>query len=200
MSLETDSFINEFIEKYNDAEFIKFECPRSTFNMIGEQSPIVVDNAAVAAAIAPNTESPIEVIFGAEAFKFFRAKYTKHQSMKFALCKQKEEDRFTTGDYTLLMPQYKWRNFRIDWAVKVTFLQQPYFFIECDGREFHSSEEQQLRDRKKNEAASAVGIPIFRFSGRDIDRNAAACIRLVFLQIKKQFEREWNAGLHRDAL
>jgi hypothetical protein len=132
-------FYSALEPEVNDDEFVVDEvvehiCPKFTFALIGKKSDVIIDNAATAASIAPDTESPIEVFFAAEAFKFFRARYEKHPTMKFTRCRQIAENSFT-GDHTLLMHQYSWRNYRIDWVIKVTFLKQPYFFIECDGQE-----------------------------------------------------------------
>ena len=171
-------------------------CPEDTFAMLRKEWVNIIDNAAVAFSIAPVTESPIEVFFGTEAVKFLRGRYQNHPTMKFEQCDPNAEHAFI-GDYTLLMPQYEWRSYRIDWVIKVTFLNQPYFFIECDGQEYHSSEQQIRHDQRKDEILRDAGIQIFRFSGRDLNRNAAACVKYVFEAMKAQYELEWSAGFHR---
>lgn len=178
------------------AEFSERICSKDTFSRIGQVVPTVVDNAAIAVSIAPRTESPIEVLFGVEALKYFRVRYRKHPTMRFECCEHAAEYTFVV-DHTLLIYQYPWRNYRIDWVLKVTFLRQPYFFIECDGREFHSSEQQLLRDRLKDEAIRSAGIQVFRFTGSELERNASACVRIVFAAMELQYRQEWAAGLHR---
>jgi very-short-patch-repair endonuclease len=196
-ALEPDIF--DEAEAYDadaDAEVNEYICSKETFASIGGMSATLIDNAAIAASIAPDTESPIEVLFGAEAVKYFVEKFKNHSTMKFASCRQADENIFV-GDHTLLMPQYRWRNYRIDLVVKITFLNQPYFFIECDGKDFHSSEQQILRDHAKDQAITNAGIQIFRFSGSELERNPRACIEVVHSVAKAQYEREWNAGFHR---
>lgn len=189
--LEPDSFINEA----DGGEIRKYECVRDTFAMLGKHSGAVVENAAIAASIARDTESPIETFFGADAFKFLSERYRNHPTMKFERCHQSAEHNFT-GDHTLLMHQYIWCNYRIDWVIKVTFLKRPYFFIECDGQEYHSSENQILYDKQKNEKIRNAGIQIFRFSGSDLNRNASACVKVVFLAMQMRYEQERSAGFH----
>jgi hypothetical protein len=123
-------------------------CSKETFAPIASAFPEVIDTAKVAACVAPDTESPIEVLFAVEFIKFFRA-----MGVKLTRCAQSAEHNFA-DDEILLVHQYKWSNYRIDWAVKVPFLKRPLFFIECDGQEFHSSDHQLQRDRQKDELAS----------------------------------------------
>jgi very-short-patch-repair endonuclease len=192
-----DDFVDETSDKII-GEFVETVCSKETFAAIGLVLPTVLNNMAIATSIVPDTESPIEVLFGAEAVKFFQGLYKDHRTMTFVRCHQADENTFA-GDHTLLMPQYKWRNYRIDWVVKISFLKQPYFFIECDGRDFHSSEQQILRDRTKDEAIMNAGVQIFRFSGSELERNSLACVKIVHSATKAQYYRECAAGLHRQA-
>ncbi|MED1202552.1 endonuclease domain-containing protein [Heyndrickxia acidicola] len=43
--------------------------------------------------------------------------------------------------------------------------------IECDGKEFHSSPEQKLHDRKKDAYLRKHGWKVIRFTGRQINRD-----------------------------
>lgn len=176
--------------------FLEHQSSIPTFRTIGGVLPNVIERAAIANSISKLTESPIETLFGTEAIKFYQELYRDHRTMTFFRGHQSDENTFI-GDHTLLMPQYKWNNYRIDWVVKVSFLKQPYFFIECDGRDFHSSEQHILRDRAKDEAIRNAGIHIFRFSGSELDRNALACVKIVHSATRSQFERELKSGLHR---
>lgn len=192
---------DDFVDKSPDEIarwFAEHQSTKPTFGVIGEILPTVIEKLAIATSIAPLTESPIEVLFGTEAVKFYQALYKDHPTMKFLRCLQAEENT-VVGDHTLLMPQYKWNSFRIDWVVKISFLKQPYFCVECDGREFHSSEQQVLRDRARDEAIRSAGMQIFRFTGSELDRNPLACVKLVHSAAKAQYEHEWKAGFHRQA-
>jgi very-short-patch-repair endonuclease len=49
--------------------------------------------------------------------------------------------------------------------------------VECDGREFHSSDEQRRRDQQRDEFFLRRGIPTLRLTGAQIHENATACAR-----------------------
>jgi very-short-patch-repair endonuclease len=51
--------------------------------------------------------------------------------------------------------------------------------VECDGKEFHSSVEQQANDALKDAAALKAGIRLIRLTGSEINRDADACASLV---------------------
>lgn len=81
----------------------------------------------------------------------------------------------------LIAPQFKWGKYRIDFMVMMRGFDQQ-FFIECDGHAFHErTKEQAERDRTKDREIQAAGIPILRFTGREIHRDPFSCV----LQIQK---------------
>lgn len=52
--------------------------------------------------------------------------------------------------------------------------------IECDGHEFHErTKEQATHDRKRDRIFQAEGLPVFRFTGREIVNDAARCAREI---------------------
>src|SRR5476649_303726 len=106
-ALEPDIF--DEADEVDDTEIVEDTCSKETFASIGGMSATLINNAAIAASIAHDTESAIEVLFGAEAVKFFQGLYKNHRTMKFARCRQVDKNAFA-GDHTLLMPQYRWRN------------------------------------------------------------------------------------------
>lgn len=56
-----------------------------------------------------------------------------------------------------------------------------YVVVECDGHDFHErTKEQAVRDRSRDRAIQAKGIPVFRFTGREIWREPNRCAREVF--------------------
>ena len=68
-----------------------------------------------------------------------------------------------------LSPQYRLGPYRYDFAI---ILQGgPLFFIECDGRDFHSSPEQIERDHAKGKFAHESGTPCLRYAGSIIHKN-----------------------------
>ena len=52
--------------------------------------------------------------------------------------------------------------------------------VECDGHEFHNrTKEQAEHDRRRDRAFQALGLHVFRFTGREIARDAAKCAEEV---------------------
>lgn len=124
---------------------------------LGENFTPILERIELALFLKPACESPIEVMLGVELAKLLK------------------NGRFE------LRPQYRWRWFRIDFAILKD--KQPVAFIECDGKAFHSTPEQIANDRSKDYHAAAAGIRLFRFTGSDINRNAEYCAALVVKEI-----------------
>ena len=135
----------------------------SYVNEFGMRCRAIVDELSVCC------ESPIEILIGAGLITMGRLAECPNA---FVFCLPEDETK--NPDKFLMMPQFPWGGFRIDWAFKVI---DKYIFIECDGHEFHErTKEQAERDRARDRAVQAAGIPILRFTGREIVRDSAACI------------------------
>lgn len=80
-----------------------------------------------------------------------------------------------------VLPQYELEPFRYDFAIKRKADAGPVLFIECDGREFHSSFESIENDGRKDRRATEVGAHMMRFTGRQIYRNPYMCTYAVLL-------------------
>lgn len=132
----------------------------------------VIESSAIAALVSRYTESPIETIFGAAAAKMLVSRY----GPELCFCTQEHETE-KLSERAVMIPQYVWQRFRIDWAFRFKNLPRPLVFVECDGAEFHSTLEQIERDRAKDAAAHEAGIPLIRFTGSDITRDPAGCVR-----------------------
>lgn len=104
-------------------------------------------------SLVDKCESPIEVWLGTEILA-------------------RLEDRFSENGITLV-PQFRWKSFRADFAI---VRDRAILFIECDGREFHSTEEQRASDERKDRAAESIGIPVLRFTGTDIFLRPEMCV------------------------
>lgn len=78
-----------------------------------------------------------------------------------------------------VMPQYQWKGWRMDFAI-TDATGKVVGFVECDGAEFHQTPDQIANDRRKDMAAKAAGIQMFRFTGSDIFNHASACARLIW--------------------
>ena len=122
---------------------------------LGDAVVPVVELCATAYCLAPQCESPIEIELGAALIEKIK------------------------GTAWQVIPQYKWQRFRIDFAIAPADGGDPILFIECDGKQFHSTPEQIQRDRRKDAAAKAADIPLLRFTGAEIFHNAKWIARLV---------------------
>jgi REase_MTES_1575 len=159
---------------------------RSDFQRIGEtdfrrsyspQFQEVVAAAARQAAVAPLCESPIEIRLGAMLVLVFETAFT-NANLRFAVCSQADQVNYG-GRYLLLIPQYKWKRWRYDFALRYSIDPKPLVFIECDGKEFHSSAEQRATDKKKDDEAARAGVAMCRFTGSQIFNDPAGCARDV---------------------
>jgi very-short-patch-repair endonuclease len=128
----------------------------------GELKPIssiitsAVEIMASAVTIAPDCESPIEVELGARLSDAIRL----------------------IGDPSLLLvPQYVIQRYRYDFAI--TRMGMPIAHIECDGKDFHSTEDQLANDRAKDDLAAKEGVLLFRFSGSEIFNDGKDCVRRI---------------------
>jgi very-short-patch-repair endonuclease len=64
--------------------------------------------------------------------------------------------------------------------------------VECDGEEFHSTKEAQIKDRKRDNDLTSIGWSILRFSGKEINQSSKDCVRQIKRTIKllKGFDEE----------
>lgn len=118
----------------------------------------MLEKLAIAAELRGKCESQIEVQFGME--------------LKWVL----------PPDFTLF-PQFEFRRWRMDFAV-ISRDMEVLAFIECDGAEFHSTAAQLTNDRRKDEAAAAANIKMFRFTGKEIYHAAPACAAVVLEHVR----------------
>lgn len=71
--------------------------------------------------------------------------------------------------------QYQVEHYRYDFALIHPTLEKALMFIECDGKEFHSSVEQLANDRAKERLAETIGAFVVRYSGSAIYYNSKDC-------------------------
>jgi hypothetical protein len=67
----------------------------------------------------------------------------------------------------------------MDFAIKVAGVDPGLVFVECDGKEFHSSPAQIARDRLKDKLARDAGIALRRFTGSEINKRGDACAYFI---------------------
>jgi very-short-patch-repair endonuclease len=127
-----------------------------------------VEVAGAAFAIAPDCESPIEATLGAR-LKLLIDQWNGEREPKLEL-----------------VPQYPLLRFRYDFGIVADG--KLIAAIECDGKEFHSSEEAQANDAAKNVAVWRAGAEIFRFTGSLIFRFDAECASDVRVFLEHKFK------------
>ena len=87
-----------------------------------------------------------------------------------------------------VVPQYLWKNYRIDFALFADRVSQPVF-IECDGHDFHErTKEQASRDRTKDRAIQEAGLTVLRFTGSEIYRDPDGCAAQVLNVLANRVE------------
>jgi very-short-patch-repair endonuclease len=136
---------------------------------LGEATMPVVARCLIGSSLREICESPIEVIFGAAFLLMFP---------EYPLVLPQNAARLSGP---ALIPQFWWNDYRIDWAIR-TGGTPAFVFVECDGREFHSTPDQIARDKRKDQAALEAGIPLLRFSGSDINKHFDHCAMLAMAE------------------
>jgi hypothetical protein len=131
----------------------------------------MVARCKFSAMLHAHCESPIEKIFGAAILALYPG---------IELCADGRPH-----DRPVLVPQYQWRGFRIDWALCAPGRKLPVVFIECDGAAFHTTATQIARDRRKDAEAIDAGIQMLRFTGRDIHRHCDQCAQIAVEYLKR---------------
>lgn len=142
------------IPEYGDQDYRGSEELERPLNCdtLARSAAIVLEVAQNGMELEPACESPIEVQLGAELKRTLPCTFE-------------------------LEPQYAFRRFRMDFAVVKDG--RPCLFIECDGKAFHSTAAQKANDAAKDIAAASSHIPLLRFTGSQIFRNAPGCARSV---------------------
>ena len=77
--------------------------------------------------------------------------------------------------------QFKHDRFRYDFAIEKD--NKVIAVIECDGSDFHSTPEQLAHDAIKDLLARQAGFVVFRYSGREIHRDAARCAEEIVFRL-----------------
>jgi very-short-patch-repair endonuclease len=144
------------------------EAPTGNFVPLRVAVVKAVECAAESYTMSGVTESPIETIFGAKLALALRP-VCEELGWTFSVGAQSDAD-------VSLQRQYPLQRFRYDFAILAKGQSQPLVLIECDGKDFHSTEEQQANDRLKDEAALKARVLLVRFSGSEINGDIDRCI------------------------
>lgn len=120
-------------------------------------------------------ESPIEVMLGSALLLggLLADGISKRGRTFFQIQKQDSID--LSAAVIVVVPQYSWGKYRIDFALLADQVSQPVF-VECDGHDFHErTKEQASRDRTKDRAIQEAGFTVLRFTGSEIYRDPEKC-------------------------
>lgn len=148
--------------------------------------------------VSKKCESPIEVLMlGALAYGLER---TISGAGQRALPGFVARNTGMTGLW--IMPQFEVIGYRVDFLVVAVEEHVPQLFtrarvvVECDGHAFHEkTPEQAERDKSRDRALLAAGLPVLRFTGREIVRDPQACVDEVGDALNAEARRQLSAAL-----
>jgi very-short-patch-repair endonuclease len=93
----------------------------------------------------------------------------------------------TIWGYIEVCPQYEVGPYRVDFLLHFNEREDIAVAVEIDGHDFHEkTREQAERDKKRDRYFAQIGMPLLRFTGREVWRDPRACVReAVTLLLKK---------------
>lgn len=128
--------------------------------------------------ITQHCESPIEALFVAAFIPYM----------------------LRSPDYHLIA-QAEFGQYRVDFLVTFRIVHkgvvaERWTIVECDGHDYHErTKEQAERDKARDRAITSLGYPVFRFTGRELHRDPAACVEEVIDFTQSHQLDEMNAEL-----
>jgi hypothetical protein len=129
-------------------------------------------------SLEAHCESPIEVDF---AVAFLGITKVGERAINPVFAPYCDAPHLAADCEVLLVPQWPLGGYRYDFLARYSNGQA--VLVECDGRQFHSSQKQTENDRRKDAAAQRAGIMLFRFQGKSLFRDAHACASKVWWQL-----------------
>lgn len=93
-----------------------------------------------------------------------------------------------------LTPQALIGDYRVDFLITLgKDGVERHVIVECDGHDYHERSKQQAeRDKSRDRAITSHGLPVFRFTGRELHRNAWGCVEEVLDFTQGQLLEEIN--------
>jgi len=128
-------------------------------------------------SMAARVESPIELLMLSALLDVVRWQggypdiIADERGLLYKVLERSERSSF------LIVPQARIDDYRVDFllARKVGLFSWK-LAVECDGHEFHErTKEQAARDKSRDRTILATGVPIMRFTGKEIWADATAC-------------------------
>lgn len=119
-------------------------------------------------------ESPIEFDFGLA--------FTDH--MRVQSFAPNDVPKAFHDKTVVFVPQLKVLNFRLDFAILFQVDGRLHkWAVECDGRQWHTTEQQIARDKKRDAALLRAGWRVLRFAGYSVHHGAGGMADRVHLEI-----------------
>lgn len=89
----------------------------------------------------------------------------------------------TDGEYTITPQAEVADGYRADFVIEFAPDAPPFVrlvVVECDGHDYHErTKEQAKRDKARERAITASGLPVFRFTGSELYRDAESCVEEI---------------------
>jgi very-short-patch-repair endonuclease len=132
-------------------------------------------------------ESPIEWKFAA-AVRDLNVPFLKQYTQSSALEEMLKEWVPDTHLY-VCAPQVQCGQHRVDFlfVAYCQDLKPTLVAVECDGHDIHErNKERAAKDKSRDRELAGMGIQVMRFTGSEIHRDAAKCVREVFGYIDRR--------------
>lgn len=113
------------------------------------------------------------------------------------MCPDHQEMDGTRGlaavDAYKVCPQHKIGKFRADFYIESPMAHGAAVLVEIDGHDFHErTKEQVAKDKQRERHIVATGIPVLRFSGSEVYRDAQACALETVKFLDAEGRRIWE--------
>ena len=131
-----------------------------------------MDYSCAFGAMSQHCESPIEALFLAAFIPYML------RDPSYSISPQDP-----IGDYRA--------DFVVSYSPAEGFVRK--LVVECDGHDYHErTKEQAERDKRRDRSISAAGMPVFRFTGRELHRDPEACVEEIIDYTQTHFLDEFN--------
>ena len=95
---------------------------------------------------------------------------------------------------TRIIPQFKIRDYRVDFAMFNRAEPSVKIAVECDGHDFHEkTKEQARRDKSRDRLIQSLGFKVLRFTGSEIYRDPVDCASEVHDALLSAVDDIWMA-------
>ena len=94
-----------------------------------------------------------------------------------------------------IFPQVDLGKYRVDFLVAYKLSDEflRHVVVECDGHDYHDrTKAQAARDKKRDREISALGIPVFRFTGSELHKDPFACAEEIMDYLQGPILDEYN--------